>query len=288
MKQIILTKGLPGSGKSTWARAFMAEHPNAYKRVNKDELRDMLDCGAWSRDAEIFILAARDLLVVEALKQGKHVIVDDTNFAPKHEARMREIAKQYGATVEVKMFDTPVEECIAQDLKRTRPVGEAVIRKMYNQQGPHQRGVAVHSKPEVAPFDPLLPAIIICDLDGTLAHLNGRSPYDATTCENDVLCEPVAAILQKQGEAVVFMSGREEKYRDQTERWLASHHVHHAGLFMRPTGDKRKDSVIKRELYDAHIRGKYNVLFVLDDRNQVVELWRSLGLMCLQVADGDF
>jgi hypothetical protein len=57
---------------------------------------------------------------------------------------------------------------------------------------------------------------------------------------------------------------------------------------MRQTDDNRKDSIIKEEIYDAHIRGKYNVLFVLDDRDQVVQMWRSLGLTVLQCNEGDF
>ena len=57
---------------------------------------------------------------------------------------------------------------------------------------------------------------------------------------------------------------------------------------MRRTKDFRKDAIVKTELFDAHIRGRYEVLFVLDDRNQVVEMWRVMGLPCLQVAAGDF
>ena len=57
---------------------------------------------------------------------------------------------------------------------------------------------------------------------------------------------------------------------------------------MRKTGDFRKDSIVKKELFDENVRGKYNIEFVLDDRNQVVEMWRSIGLVCLQVADGNF
>ena len=59
-------------------------------------------------------------------------------------------------------------------------------------------------------------------------------------------------------------------------------------LFMRPTGDTRKDSILKKEIYDNHIKGKYNVKYVLDDRDSVVEMWREQGLTCLQVAPGDF
>ena len=57
---------------------------------------------------------------------------------------------------------------------------------------------------------------------------------------------------------------------------------------MRKTGDNRKDAIVKREIYETHIKDKYQVDYVLYDRNQVVEMWRSLGLTCLQVADGDF
>lgn len=57
---------------------------------------------------------------------------------------------------------------------------------------------------------------------------------------------------------------------------------------MRPEGDIRKDSIVKREIFENYIRDYYNIQFVLDDRNQVVEMWRSLGLKCLQVAEGDF
>ena len=57
---------------------------------------------------------------------------------------------------------------------------------------------------------------------------------------------------------------------------------------MRTPKDNRKDCIIKRELFDAHIKGKYYIDFVLDDRNQMVDLWRSMGLTCLQVADGNF
>ena len=57
---------------------------------------------------------------------------------------------------------------------------------------------------------------------------------------------------------------------------------------MRPAGDRRRDSIVKAELFDRKVRDEYRVLVVLDDRKQVVDMWRSLGLTCLQVAEGDF
>jgi hypothetical protein len=135
------------------------------------------------------------------------------------------------------------------------------------------------------------PLAIICDLDGTLAHLNGRSPYDASSCIDDILNEPIAHIVRTYagiGAQVLLCSGREAKYRKPTEAFLAKHENPYHELFMRKTRDFRKDAVIKTEIYNAEIRDRYEVLFVLDDRNQVVEMWRGLGLTCLQVAPGDF
>ena len=88
---------------------------------------------------------------------------------------------------------------------------------------------------------------------------------------------------------IVIFSGRDGSCRIETEDWLGKYEVKYDQLHMREAGDNRKDSIVKRELFDTHIKGKYNVLYVVDDRNQVVDMWRNeLGLTCFQVAEGDF
>ena len=131
---------------------------------------------------------------------------------------------------------------------------------------------------------------IICDLDGTLALLNGRNPYDASTAEQDILNDPVAEIVKHLAAAydIILISGRTDTWRAETERWLQKHQVPYVQLFMRKEGDFRKDVVVKREFFAKYIKSHWDVLFVLDDRNQVVEMWREVGLTCLQVAPGDF
>jgi hypothetical protein len=133
---------------------------------------------------------------------------------------------------------------------------------------------------------------IICDLDGTLAIIGDRSPYDGSSCDKDIPNWPVircVLAMYAAGYNIVFLSGRQDKYRAPTEffikKWLPDLPYE---LFMRQTGDNRKDSIIKQELYDANVRDRCEVLFVLDDRNQVVDFWRSIGLTCFQVAPGDF
>src|SRR5215213_5178256 len=86
-----------------------------------------------------------------------------------------------------------------------------------------------------------------------------------------------------------LVSGREDRWRPETERWLERHGITAEGLFMRRAGDRRKDSVVKREIYERHIAGHYTVRVVFDDRDQVVRLWRDdLDLPCFQVAWGNF
>ncbi|GGM15372.1 hypothetical protein GCM10012279_36880 [Micromonospora yangpuensis] len=71
--------------------------------------------------------------------------------------------------------------------------------------------------------------------------------------------------------------------------WLAAQQVPYHELHMRTEKDNRKDSIIKAELYRTHVQGQHEVAFVIDDRDQVVRMWRhELGLACLQVAEGDF
>lgn len=286
MKTVHMTRGLPGSGKSTWAREKMAEHPGAYKRVNKDDLRALLDNGHWSRDNEKFILRMRDIIIAEALEQGKHVIVDDTNFRVRHEPRLRQLAHENGAAFEVVDFThVPVDECIKRDLKRLNSVGEAVIRKMWRE--------FLAPEPPVIKHNPGLPGIIICDIDGTVALMDGRSPYDYSLVHTDAPHAPVIAAVEQLSTrySVIFVSGRKAICRDSTAAWIATHlpNVRNVlGLLMRADGDDRDDRIVKEEIYRREIEGKYNVVFVLDDRQRVVDRWRQLGLTCFQVAAGDF
>lgn len=132
---------------------------------------------------------------------------------------------------------------------------------------------------------------IICDIDGTLAHMVDRSPYDPSLYHTDTVDECIREIVSRyrtSGIKILICSGRDDTYQGVTQDWLHKNGVLYDKLFMRPAGDKTDDALVKKALYDTRIKDKYNVLFVLDDRNRVVDMWRSLGLKCLQVAPGDF
>ena len=279
MQRVFLLKGLPGSGKTFWARQFMEAYPGGYKRVSKSDLREMVDAGKYSRDNEQFILHARNTLIMEAIEKGYNVIVDDTNLEEQHEQAIRDLVAGK-AIVEVKSFtDIPLEECIKRDQMRPNSVGEKVIRGMYKKH--------LYKEPEPPAYIEWLPDVIIADLDGTLALPNGRNPYDASLCEDD-LVNPVVWDILAKGYPPILVTGRSEKHRPQTERWLKTHGIAYTRLFMRADGDKRQDGVVKQEIYREHIAGKYNIKYVLEDRASAVAAWRALGLTVLQVADGDY
>jgi predicted kinase len=284
--RLIMTKGLPGSGKSTWAeQAVLDAKPGSIVRVNKDLLRTMLHAGRHHHRNEKQVLAARDAVISLHLADGVSVIVDDTNLAPYHEVRLREIAEAAGALLEVRDFtDVDIDVCIERDRLRARTVGERRIREMWT------RYIAPNPPRPVAPRGS--PVAVICDIDGTLAIRGDRSPFDWMRVDVDTPNHAVIDAVRRlasTGVTILYTSGRDDVCRELTTEWLAEHVGVDGPLLMRARNDNRKDSIVKRELFDEHIRDRYDVLFVLDDRNQVVHTWRhEIGLDCFQVAPGDF
>lgn len=288
MPKLIMYKGLPASGKTTHAREQVEGSNGKTKRINKDDLRAMLH-GFWTKSLERDIIAARDALVIMFLCQGYDVIVDDTNLQPAHEPALRDIAAKYEADFEIKDFtDVSLEECLRRDQKRPNYVGEKVIKTMHNSFLNKKRHVAQYTKLE---DNPDLPPAVIVDIDGTLAHMQDRGPFDYDKVYTDIVDPVVSEIVRRyhqDGYYVLICSGREDNCREETERWLKDNNIPYNALMMRATGDHRKDAIIKQEIFDNYIRPHYNVKFVLDDRDQVIDMWRSLGLKALQVEPGNF
>lgn len=298
-QKVIITKGLSGSGKTTWAKKQSEDNPGKYKIVCKDDLRRMLDNDKHSSKREEFILIARDTLIQASLTQGYDVIIADTNLNPIHEEAIVKLIDSFNKSfernvkVEIKSFlDIPIDTCIEQDLKRQYPVGEKVIRQQYRQ----WVAPKIIKSPKTVSKNQQntsLPKAIMVDLDGTVALMGDRSPYDYDKVDLDLPNSPVIDIVTKYSltHQIIFMSGREDSCEAKTREWINYHIVDNDlyHLFMRKSGDKRKDSIVKRELFEQNIQNKYFIQFVLDDRDQVVEMWRNeLGLTCLQVDYGNF
>ena len=302
MSTLVLTRGLPASGKTTWARAWVAEAPESRSRVNRDDLRHQL-FGAYhglTFAQEAAVTEASRAAVLALLGTGRDVVADDMNLRPKYVREWRRFVAAHGHDVETVELPIDIEEAIERDARRERQVGAEAIRAIA---GRYTRRGALLPVPDDAPGQIEPPAIyqppadaelaVIVDIDGTLALHNGRSPYDLHLCGNDLPNPPVITAVEHAragGARIIFCSGREDSARADTEKWLDLHvdRTPEEPLLMRSAEDKRRDSIVKRELFDAHIRDRYDVAYVLDDRNQVVQMWRSLGLTVLQVAEGDF
>lgn len=142
MLELIITRGLPASGKSTWAKTHVIS--DGWKRVNKDDLRAMMDCSVYSKSNEKLVLATRDFIIKEALKRGRTVVCDDTNLSPRMMQQFEDIVYEhnsiYGITddqkVRLVIIDTflneDIETCIERDAQRTGTanVGKGVILRM--------------------------------------------------------------------------------------------------------------------------------------------------------------
>jgi len=279
--KLLALRGLPGSGKTTYAKELANK---GWVRVNKDDLRAMLNNSKFSKENESYVLSLRDEIIISSLVQGKNVVVDDTNLDPKHLIAFESIAGEFLSDFEIRFFDVDVKECIKRNALREKPVPEKVIYTMYER----------YIKPpqQVIEYDDNKEECIIVDIDGTLAHIaDGRSPYDASRAMNDSLDDAVSvitAMFYNHGYKVIILTGRSAEHKQVTVDWLEAMGVDYDEIYTRAEGDTREDSIIKEELFRKHVQPRFNVKFVLDDRNRVVDMWRRIGLKCLQVAEGNF
>lgn len=223
------------------------------------------------------------------------VVIDNTNLSVSTVRALEHAAVEAGATFVVNddFLTVPVEECIRRDSLRANPVGEAVILKMARQAAKLRPWVYTAQAFTPVVMDDTLPPCVIFDIDGTLAHkYPDRDIYDGSLAHLDIPDGPVVAYARSliaSGDVdVVLMSGRGEQHRDVTEQWTGVHIGLGLPLFMRAEGDQRRDSIVKRELLEREIVPRWNVLHCVDDRNQVVNMFRQSGMKVWQVADGDF
>lgn len=279
----ILTIGCSGSGKSTWA---MQQDKRIICRDNiRRELiglsigENLWENYHFDREAEVNNEVARQIKYVA--QNNEDIIIADTNVSPKARNNLTKLLEQHGYQVETKVFDAPIQVCLSNNQKRVDVVAENVIWNQW-----HSLNIQGFIKEDLIVED----NIIVCDIDGTVAKMNGRSPYDYSQVHTDLphhtVIDAVLGLADQTGALIVFVSGRKMDCRDITVKWLEKNVLASTEfeLFMRQFNDNRPDTVVKREIYDMFLKDK-NIIAVFDDRPSVVDMWNDLGLTVFAVAD---
>jgi predicted kinase len=295
MSKLIVTRGLPASGKTTWAMGYVRQNDKAVA-FSYDDTRKMLKGTVYSGDkVEKLVRGITRASVQASLGAGFDAVVHNTSLTQGAQDSWAQVAKDTKAQLEFKDFtDVAVDICVKRDSLRNGEarVGRAVIETM-----------ALHNG--LMEFDTTKP-IVLCDVDGTLADHEGvRSPYDESLVHLDKPYEvvvkwvrnivhwqdyclfcfksldvcPCKPRLPAKNYQVIVVSGRSTKCAKGTEDWLNAR-ITYSHLFMRNRGDHRPDVEVKQEILDGILKKvpKEQIAFVIDDRPCVIEMWRSNGL----------
>jgi len=304
-----ICQGCPASGKSTWAKQEQ-DRTKVYGAVtvgivNRDSVRrHLFNFGQWSeykftKSKEDRVTKALDETLKSLAAAKMSVIDDNTNLNTKYLAKTKEKAESLGYRVVFKQFfDVPLHKLIERNISREFSVPENVIHEMFRKQLEIQGRIIERTEG--------LPDCVIVDVDGTIAYMGkgeswGRGPFEWDKVLNDKPKFNVISMVQDLWvfNKVIFLTGRDGVALEDTKKWINTHFFNPMGItdgftsgegeiFIRAVGDMRPDCEIKEELLREKILPRYNVRLCIDDRQQMVDHYRALGLECWQVADGRF
>ena len=130
MNKVIFTRGIQGSGKSTFAKKWVNEDPQHRIRINWDDMRNMFG-PYWVPERESLLSAASGSILKHALDKGFDVVIDNMNLSERSKSPFMQVIDESKVTIEYVDFKTPLEECIERDSKRENPIGEKIIRSTY-------------------------------------------------------------------------------------------------------------------------------------------------------------
>ena len=301
--KLMVLIGISGSGKSTFAKRIYNSNYKTHLIVNRDKIRELLfgyteeTIGDYYDRHDLFkcekeVTKYEDIIIKQGLQDKKTVIVDATHLRMKYLNRF----KNFNVQVDYVPLDVDLKTCQERAQNRTRKVAPQIVEKQYKdfknlyKYTDFQSYIPTSKNDDRFVSSPDKEDCVIFDIDGTLAKIIDRSPFDWSRVEEDDLNMPVykAYLAHKAlGNKIVICTGRDGVCSPQTKNWLSAYEIEYDEFHIREEGDMRKDWIIKEECW-SDIASRYNIVCIYDDRDQVVNHARSLGIAVFQVDYGNF
>jgi predicted kinase len=316
---IIILIGTSLSGKSTFTDKYKKE--NKIFIVSRDIERYNLSTYAHTNDSDeqLITLLVKDK--INRLIQHRHDVLVDNTHLKKEDIDF--YVKNYGAHTDIKVIVFPLleeKELYKRNQLRFDSIGKLIPKKVLDFQIKDFKKLELNEYVDNETLEDLKlnggsflikkkvtyndfkndndkEDVFIFDLDGTLSYSPKRDFYDfdPELILSDIVVKPVAEILVsllKNNKKIIFLSGREEKYKEKTIEWLKTQIFSLNGImdyytpeiYMRRDDDKRSDVKIKNDIYTKLLKDKYNIIGIFDDRKSVCESWLKRELFLFDVS----
>lgn len=290
MSYLTLFVGPPGSSKSTRAKALCAATGAVY--ISQDAHGKQ---GHWDR-------------FKQALANDDSIVVDRLNFNASQRKRYLDAAKEehYETTIIVLHvgYDECLRRCVARKDHETIKEASAAVKALNMFFSKYERVQDSEADVVIRDFGDNEKKQAVCfDADGTMSDPTHRRHFVRSDAKKDWKgffegmkddpvhhwCRAIANSMFPHYE-VLIVSARPDNYRELTEQWLKDKTVSYDKLLMRKAGDYRPDTITKEQIFEFEIKPYYDILFVIDDRKNVIDQWRKMGVVCLDCAGekGDF
>lgn len=298
-RKLILCRGIQGSGKSTFAKAWVAEDPEHRIRINNDDIRNMLG-PYWITNREPLVSEIKRNIVTNAMSRGYDIVIDNMNLNPKEIKLWEDIVKQnnndtvisiYTYEIEFKDFFISLEECIRRDAMRPNPIGEKVIRETWKRYKHFIQTTEVERHVNNMKRFTGKPKCVVIDMDSTVCfNVTKRPWYGEGAAEgmiNDIPNTGVCDLIRtlQFDYSIVVATGRDTSQADVTKDWLAKQGINADEFYFRTHGDFRKGVEVKKEEIEA-ILEKYDIVAIFEDCEPIVQMYREMGLTVLQPNKG--